>query len=102
VFEAVASLRGDVANESVQHRELSIAINKDVLEPLSQLRETADMVVRVVRSRRPQRGVARYSIPAASEWALTPMFRPGGLSVCSISSSFLLQHLAVHRSEARD
>ena len=48
VFEAIASLRGDVANESVQHRELSVAISKDVLEPLGQLKETAEMVVRVV------------------------------------------------------
>lgn len=49
VFDAIASLRGDVANESVQHRELAQAIAKDVLEPLGQLKESAEMVVRVVR-----------------------------------------------------
>jgi len=50
VFEAIASLRGDVANESVQHKEMSYSINKDVLEPLGQLRESTEMVTRVVRA----------------------------------------------------
>lgn len=49
LFEAVASLRGDTINESVQHKELSDSIAKDVLEPLRQLRESTEMVVRVVR-----------------------------------------------------
>lgn len=48
VFEAIASLRGDVANEARQHSEMFTSINKDVLEPLASLKETADMVVRVV------------------------------------------------------
>ncbi len=48
VFEAIASLRGDVANEARQHAEMHFSINKDVLEPLGSLKETADMVVRVV------------------------------------------------------
>ena len=50
VFEALASLRGDIVNESVQHRELATAIAKDVIEPLASLRESAEMVVRVVRA----------------------------------------------------
>lgn len=44
----MASLKGDVANESVQHRELSSSIAKDVLEPLVTLREGSEMVTRVV------------------------------------------------------
>jgi F-BAR domain only protein len=48
VFEAIASLRGDVANEARQHADMFNSINKDVLEPLGSLKETADMVVRVV------------------------------------------------------
>ena len=60
LFEALASLRGDVVNESVQHRELASAIAKDVIEPLASLRESADMVVRVVRGRRRRVGPALW------------------------------------------
>ena len=47
VFEALSSLRGDVANESVQHAEFAAAISKDVLEPLTRLKDGADAVARI-------------------------------------------------------
>ena len=49
LFEAVASLRGDAMNESVQHSTMAANIAKDVLEPLRVLRESTEMVARLVR-----------------------------------------------------
>jgi hypothetical protein len=48
VFEALASLSGDVANESVQHSELAASINKDVLQSLARLAEGQETVRRIV------------------------------------------------------
>jgi hypothetical protein len=50
VFEAVASLRGDIANEGVQHLELANSIQKEVIEPLSRLNDRNDKVQRIVSS----------------------------------------------------
>jgi hypothetical protein len=50
LFEAVASMHGDISNESVQHKELSTSITHDVVEPLKHLKESATMVTRVVRA----------------------------------------------------
>jgi hypothetical protein len=52
VFEALASLRGDVANESVQHSELAGSLQRDVLDPLVRLRDGGEAVHKLV-SRRP-------------------------------------------------
>ena len=48
VFEAVASLRGDIANEGVQHLELANSIQKEVIEPLSKLNDRNEKVQRIV------------------------------------------------------
>ena len=47
IFEALASLRGDISNESVQHAELAAAISKDVLDPLARLKDGSDTVARI-------------------------------------------------------
>lgn len=49
VFEAIASLRGDIANEGVQHAELAKSIQSDVIDPLSRLNERNDKVQKIVR-----------------------------------------------------
>ena len=49
VFEAIASLRGDIANEGVQHHELANSIQKEVIEPLSRLNDRNEKVQRIVR-----------------------------------------------------
>lgn len=52
VFEAIASLRGDIANEGVQHLELANSIQKEVIEPLTRVNDRTDTVQRIVRRRR--------------------------------------------------
>ena len=56
VFEAIASLRGDIANEGVQHHELANSIQKEVIEPLSRLNDRNEKVQRIVRWRRVRSG----------------------------------------------
>lgn len=48
VFEALASMRGDIANESVQHSELATSINRDVLEPLIRQRDSSEAINKIV------------------------------------------------------
>ena len=45
-FEALASLKGDVANESVQFSEFAANVQRDVLEPLLRLKEGGDTVAK--------------------------------------------------------
>jgi hypothetical protein len=48
IFEALASLRGDLANESVQHSELGSSVQRDAVEPLVRLREGGESVHRLI------------------------------------------------------
>lgn len=48
MFEAVASLKGDIANESVQHAEFAASIGRDVVEPLVRLKEGGETVMKLV------------------------------------------------------
>lgn len=59
MFEALASLRGDAINEGVQHAELAANINRDVLEPLTSLRDVSDTVQAMVSQRREGKGKGR-------------------------------------------
>jgi len=48
IFEALASLRGDLMNESVQHSELGSSVQRDAVEPLVRLREGGESVHRLI------------------------------------------------------
>ena len=64
IFEALASLRGDLMNESVQHSELSASVQRDVLDPLSRLREGGESVARLTSTQARQ---AQADVKAAVE-----------------------------------
>ena len=51
MFEALACLKGDTANEGIQHGELATNINRDVVGPLLQLGVSTEMVNTMVRRR---------------------------------------------------
>ena len=52
VFEALASVRGDVANEGVQFADFASSVQRDVLEPLVRLREGGETVARAALNAR--------------------------------------------------
>jgi hypothetical protein len=74
VFEALASLRGDVANESVQHSELATSMHRDVLEPLIRQRDSVDAVNRIVSASPARPALQRRRNFAASEASCTQFF----------------------------
>lgn len=81
VFEALASLRGDVVNESVQHAELSTSLQRDVLDPLNRLREGGDTVQKLVSnapgiSHKDAGSFLRYVVTSVSFLASAACSRP--------------------------